>query len=349
MDIYNILHAVRTDRQPSVLATIIEVEGHSYRKSGASMLFRLADEPIGSISPGCLEADLKERIAEVWTTGTPQRVFYNMNADEDAIWGEAVGCGGRITVLLEAVQGELREKLTCLHDKLAVGESVMLERNFDEDHVGYSIQSASRITAVQQYGCTVFRPQRRVLLFGAGEDSRPIYERLRRVGFQVLVTDWRAGLLTESRFPGAALMAGSPEEIVLQAGIGKADYAVITSHQLMYDRAMLAALLPIEPEYIGIIGSRRRIEMLFDGLGRGTPNAANIHAPIGLSIGAEGPEEIAISIAAELIAVRAGRGKTLLYGGGSHEDSGSVSGSRREQENGRAQTVARVVARRYAR
>ena len=124
-----------------------------------------------------------------------------------------------------------------------------------------------------------------------------------RIGFRLAVVDWRTEMVVSARFPGAELFVGAPDEAVKALRIGKRDYVLIGSHQLAMDRWILELLLPLHPAYIGIIGSSKRIGMLFEALSR--PDS--VMAPVGLPIGAEGPEEIAVSIAAELIAVRSGR------------------------------------------
>ena len=134
MDGYRVLGEV-SELGPSVLATLVHVEGHAYRKPGAFMLLAADGRRAGSISPGCLEADLQERVSQLLETGRYEWVEYNMRAEEDAVWGEAVGCGGAIRILLEPVGEELRALLMETHASLSAGEAVRLSRH--ENAVGW--------------------------------------------------------------------------------------------------------------------------------------------------------------------------------------------------------------------
>ncbi|MFB9329010.1 XdhC family protein [Paenibacillus aurantiacus] len=350
MDYHPILQAIRQEDAPAVLATIASVTGHSYRKAGAAMLFRLQAGSIGSISPGCLEADLLARVPHVWQTGRMERVDYNMNPDEDAIWGESVGCGGAISVLLEPVRGHLWDCLTEAGRRMEQGETTRLIREVRGGLPHYRLESGSAAELASEdarFPQTLFVPRPTLLLFGAGEDAIPISCRAQEAGFRVVVADWRERLLTQDRFPGATLIAGAPELIVRQAGIRSGDYAVISSHQAQRDRAMLAELVQLDMAYVGIIGSQRRIRTLTEGMDGKRLTA--IHAPAGLRIGAEGPDEIAVSIAAELIAVRAQRRAQRAKGGEGSENRRHLFGSWGQQTNGRTKAVARAVAGHYAR
>ncbi|MBW5448540.1 hypothetical protein GE107_21060 [Cohnella sp. CFH 77786] len=356
-----------------VWATVIAVEGHAYRKEGAAMVLSPEGKGAGIISPGCLEDDLKARVPEVLASGLPELVVYDMRPEEDPLWGEAIGCGGRITVLLEPLDGEILRLLREVRDRVDRGETAVLERWRDGKGISYRLRVDNAVagdlgtagkaeenaaaeaggneggvegaeTATGVSGMTagggllheaVFRPKTRLIVFGAGRDAPPVCELGARIGFRVVVADWRQGLLAEERFPGAAeMVAGMPRELARKLALGPKDFVVLCSHQLRCDREMLEELLPIRPAYIGVMGSPKRISVLFEGL----PWTPNVHAPVGLDIGAEGPDEIAVSIAAELIARRAaiagGR-----KGAGTDADRRIVFGSRKGQSDGRQQAV----------
>ncbi|TYP79591.1 XdhC family protein [Paenibacillus methanolicus] len=350
MDYQPILQAIRQEDAPAVLATIASVKGHAYRKTGAAMLFRLQSGSIGSISPGCLEADLLARVPDVWRTGDMRRVDYNMNPDEDAIWGESVGCGGAISVMLEPVRGHLWDCLTEAGRRMERGETTRLIREQRGGLLHYRLESGDAAESASedpQFPRTLLVPRPPLLLFGAGEDAMPISRLAQEAGFRVIVADWREGLLKRERFPGAELVAGAPEAIIAAAGIRRGGYAVIGSHQAHRDSVMLAELIQLEMAYIGIIGSQRRIQLVVDGLDGS--RLAPIHAPAGIRIGAEGPCEIAVSIVAELIAVRSQRRALRAKGGHGSENRRHLFGSWIQQTNGRTQAVARAFAGHYAR
>ncbi|GIO10812.1 hypothetical protein J19TS2_03670 [Cohnella xylanilytica] len=381
MDAYDILRRLAESEEPAVLATVVGVEGHAYRKAGAAMLFTAEGGKIGSISPGCLESDLRERVPALLESGEPEIVAYDMRPEEDAIWGESVGCGGRLRILLEPVAGELRRVLREARRLNEAGAAVRLLRYAEPGGIRYEAEveadagsrgsaaanpalaaaaptnsgstaaaaafasvpasgkRASPSSAERPWFETTLAPRPRLVLFGAGGDLDPIFRQAAALGFRIAVADWRPGLATPERFPGAELATGTAGAIVQALGVGPSDYAIVCGHQLRKDREMIEALLPIEPAYLGVMGSRRRIELLFEGL----PKPPFVRAPVGLDIGADGPEEIAVSVAAELVAVR-GRGRSRK-GGGGDADSRHSAGGWPEPKNGEAEAVPRACSR----
>lgn len=193
----------------------------------------------------------------------------------------------------------------------------------------------------QPYYTVRLEPRPRLVMFGAGQDLDPIFAAAGRIGFRLAVADWRAGLLSAERFPGAELAVGTAEQIAAKLGLNAADYAIVCGHQLRKDREMLETLLPIRPAYIGVMGSSSRIRLLFEGL----PAPAFVHAPVGLAIGADGPEEIAVSIAAELIAERRRLSKSRGANGDGREDRGHLFGGWAEPQDGETEAVLRACAR----
>ncbi|SEM86497.1 XdhC family protein [Paenibacillus sp. OV219] len=321
-----------------VLATIVRTTGHSYRKKDAAMLILPGGTKAGSISPGCLEDDLQARADIVASSGMPELVAYNMKPHEDAIWGEAIGCGGEITVLLEAVQGELLLLLQAASQLLQNGEPARLCRQWQGPFMGYTLSrglirgtgfKAARTD--QAFLDSVWMPKPRLILFGAGHDAEAIAALAENAGFHVITTDWRDGRLISGHS-----MIGSPAEIQDSLNMGRGDYLIVCSHHQLKDRAMLEQALPLGLSYIGILGSRARIAMLLDGL----IVTSNLHAPVGLPIGADGPLQIAISIAAELIAVHSRSVHAAVEREDMYENRLHLFGGGLEQEDGRAEAVA---------
>ncbi|MCM3625823.1 XdhC family protein [Paenibacillus glycanilyticus] len=344
MDMINILRAIRQLEQPAVLATIIEVEGHAYRKAGAAMLLMLDGDTVGTVSPGCIESDLLERVPLILEAGKHEVAEYNMEPDEDPIWGEAVGCGGIIRVLLEPVAGALRKVLTDALDQLDNGSEMQLVRGLRGEELGYELASmdADNLSSGQSYDwqfSLLLSNRQRVILFGAGPDADPIYQLLTQSGFHLVVADWRPGLL--AAFSGAEKYLGTPERLKEQLQLNGEDAVIVCSHHLHYDREMIEWSLASRPRYIGVMGSTKRIGMLFNG----EVPPANVKAPIGLSIGAEGPYEIAVSIAGELIGLRKEwRNKQMVERskGGRHEHIRHLFGGGAEQPYGQAEAAARA-------
>lgn len=345
MDTHDLVMHIKTNDSPAVLASLIGVEGHSYRKAGAVMLF-LENGAIGSLSPGCLESDLQLRTSELWASGRTETVEYDMLTPDDMSWGEAVGCGGKIKVVLEPVQGELRLALLEAYERLAEGESQILRRAVTPEGYSYHLQPGTMMPAANDSDAfsTLLVPKPRLVIFGGGHDTGPVAALAARVGFRITVADWREGSL-QNEFPGAERVICSPAEAVSRLKIIGSDYVLICSHQFQRDRQFLECLIPAEPHYIGIIGSSARINLLLEGL----EAPATLHAPVGISIGGEGPEEIAVSIVAELIQIRRAGSRKLPKGVERVESSRYLSGSRTKQADGSSQGFSDAAAGNFTR
>ena len=346
MDMINILRTIRQLEQPAILATIIEVTGHAYRKAGAAMLLIPGGESVGTVSPGCIESDLLERVPLLWEANRYEIAEYNMEPDEDPIWGESVGCGGIIRIPLEPVAGELRQFLIEALARLEAGREVRLVRYLRSQELYYElscteIESLTPVQSCDWRFSVLFSNRQRVILFGAGPDALPIYQLLTQSSFHVAVADWRPGLL--GAFQGAEQYHGTPALLKEKLRLNEEDAIIICSHHLYYDREMIEWSIDSHPRYIGVMGSAKRIGMLFNG----ESPPANVKAPIGLSIGAEGPYEIAVSIAAELIGLRKkwrdGQIDNRQKEEG-HESIRNLFGGGAEQPYGQAEAAARAFA-----
>ncbi|MGG1518302.1 XdhC family protein [Paenibacillus oryzisoli] len=147
MDVYDILEAVEHNPLARVLATVIHVEGHAYRKQGAVMVLMADGSKVGSISPGCLEADLAAYVPGVWDSQKPQMVEYDMRPADDFGWGETIGCGGLIRIILEPITGELLVHLLVAKASLDRGEAMELIREYGEGYsdIRYSLSTACAV------------------------------------------------------------------------------------------------------------------------------------------------------------------------------------------------------------
>ncbi|UKS26546.1 XdhC family protein [Paenibacillus sp. HWE-109] len=307
METYDILLAVESDSHARVLATVIHVEGHAYRKQGAVMLMMADGSSIGSISPGCLEADLFAYVPAVWESSTSQMVEYDMRPADDFGWGETIGCGGLIRILLEPVSGELLVNLLAVKACLDRGEAVQLVREITDGYSGISYtlcsegNSSDRQASLSVY-VSLFKPKPRVIVFGANSDAIPLVQMAISSGFRVVVADWREAYCRAERFPGAETEVAFPKQLVANLKLNAQDYIIVMSHQYEKDALFVQEAMKADLLYLGIMGSRERTENLLAGIDR----PQWLRYPVGLPIGSEGPVENAVSIVAELISLKRG-------------------------------------------
>ncbi|PLS03228.1 XdhC family protein [Neobacillus cucumis] len=331
--IHEILDVIYGSVTDDVLATIIRVEGSAYRKEGTSMLFRGDGTQIGLLSAGCLEKDLSYHVQDVINQRNTKTIVYDLRDEDDLSWGQGAGCNGVISVLLEPIDACLREHLCKLKFHLDSGRRVTMIKKLSKDysvsdylfmtdeqqlfgkwHGRLSLQIKSLLNCIHQSlpksGITFsqelsadlylhcFEPKPRLIVFGAGRDAVPLVSMASQAGFSVLVSDWRPALCKEKFFPDAdQLFMGFPSEVMSMLSLSSIDSVIILTHHFQRDRELLHLLKGHKLRYLGVLGSKARTKRLFDG--REIP--PEITSPVGLPIGAEGPEEIAISIVAELI------------------------------------------------
>ncbi|ETT47754.1 XdhC family protein [Paenibacillus sp. FSL H7-689] len=175
---------------------------------------------------------------------------------------------------------------------------------------------------------SLYTPKPRLIIIGAGNDVIPVARLAWSAGFRVVVADWRESLCTSDRFPETELVLGFPREIMPLLKVNSGDYLILMSHNFPRERELLEMVVDCEYAYLGIMGSKTRTARLLDGL----PPLKYVHSPVGLSIGADGPEQIAISIVAELIAckhkVSSLSSEFGQKGSVAHANDGHSSGSR---------------------
>ncbi|MGA2017748.1 MAG: XdhC family protein [Opitutaceae bacterium] len=302
-------------KRGGVLATLVTVEGSSYRKPGARMLVTEDGLRIGSISGGCLEEDLIERSGHVSATGLAELAVYDTTADNDLLWGVGLGCHGVIRVLLEPVRAS-PDWAAAVADNFRAGRATDLAVVWGGPGPRGTFlregRAAARLAAAGVFLETV-EPLVSLSIFGAGDGARPLARLARELGWRVSVADPRPALATEARFPGVASLVTAPaDELVARAQPAPGSLAVIMTHHYVHDRPLLRHLLPLPLAYLGMLGAKGRSERILAELSQegfaATPEMlARLHAPVGLDLGAEGPEEVALCIIAEMMAVLAGR------------------------------------------
>jgi xanthine dehydrogenase accessory factor len=302
----------RARGEPMALATIVATSGSTYRHPGARLLIPAEGEPIGNISGGCLESDVARIGREVMADGRPRLVSFDLTADDDALWGYGLGCNGSFEIFVEAAPGAIetaealrRQRAGCLVTVLTGPDAGSHRFETDAGH-------APTPRVLDEGGVRVFhepiRPPMRLIVCGAGHDAIPLVRQAAALGWTVTVADVRRALLTHERFPEAdVFLDADPEQVADRIGPDGRTAVILMSHNYLRDIAYLRGFLAApQPAYLGVLGPRGRTQQMLGELGQ--PEAiARLHAPAGLDIGAEGPEEVAHAIVAEILAVTRGR------------------------------------------
>jgi xanthine dehydrogenase accessory factor len=328
-----ILKACEASREGMVLATIVKAEGSSYRRPGAHMLILPDGQTIGSISGGCLERDV---IAHAENLREPKLLSYDTTSEEDVLLGVGLGCKGIIEILIEPLH-ESDPRLDFIAQLFAARQSGVLiteirpqlaRRSFlhaDGCFAGNealandareSLRTNRSFTRNEVFFQVIHAPTP-LYVFGAGFDAVPLVCFAKELGFEVTVIDRRPAYATKERFSSADhVIVAAPDEIS-KLPFHERAAAVIMSHHYISDRDYLKALLRIPLPYLGLMGPRRRAEKMLaefreEGVLIGESSLQRLHNPIGLDIGAEGPEQIALAILAEINAVFAGHGAGML-------------------------------------
>ena len=270
----------------------------------------------GSVSGGCVESDVAEQAKEVLAGGAPRLLTYGIT--DDQAWGIGLPCGGEIDVFIQPLGGELPE------DPSRPLVTVLEGPRAGQQWFAEDLEGPSRVLELD--GETVFAevPEvpPRLVVVGATDTAEELCRAAGALGWRTFVVDPRPGLVTRERLP-------SPDEIAVacpdELELGADSAVVVLTHEERLDVPALTTALASDAFYVGAIGSRRtqekRRERLLEA-GLTEEQLDRISGPAGLDLGADTPAETAVSILAEVVAVRAGRS-----GGRLVERSGPIHAS----------------------
>jgi xanthine/CO dehydrogenase XdhC/CoxF family maturation factor len=315
-DLLDAAEAMAARGEPFALATVVATRGSTYRRAGARLLVPVEGEPIGNISGGCLEGDVARIGREAMVADGPRLVTFDMTADDDAVWGYGLGCNGAIELFVEPTAGATASLAalrtgagSCLVTVLTGPDAGSHRLETDGAAAAAHRDGTPRVEEVD--GERVFYEPLlsplRLVVCGAGHDAIPLVRQAAELGWRVVVVDVRRALLTLERFPGAADFASPDPAAAAEALAPDQRTAVILmSHNYLRDIAHLRSFLDAPLAYLGVLGPRGRTEQMLNEMGR-SESIDRLHAPAGLDIGAEGPEEVAHAIVAEILAVTRGR------------------------------------------
>lgn len=353
----------------SALATVVHVEGSSYRRPGARMLIREDGQLTGAISGGCLERDALRKASLVMIEQKSKLVTYDTNDEDDAKLGIGLGCNGIIHVLIEPInlsdpnnpiqllksivatrqqkvlvtlfslQKERREQYgTCLlvsEDGNITGDPPYLKDVLltDAKKILLSKQSSFRNYVTHNINQTAFiellLPPVHIVVIGAGNDVIPLVKMADLLGWETTVIDGRPDYADKKRFVSACqVIVSKPGNALDKLTIDDQTVFLLMTHNYNYDLAMLRALLKRKALYIGSLGPRKKSDRMIEelkeeGMSLTSEQLSSLYGPVGLDIGAETSEEIALSILAEIKAVLSSKnGQSLRKNtGGIHSRS----------------------------
>lgn len=335
-----LLSGMINNNETGVLATVVSVQGSAYKREGAKMVIEANGDYYGMISGGCLESDVASSAEYVYRTG--KSIVKKYELDEDLVWGLGLGCPGTVEILLEPI--DTTSLWRRLADSYANDEAIVvckILKNDDADaqvllvtetemygswqdeylqenvvaiakqKLRQQIDQSESIPLENKAGKqeTVFfdvhLPPPKLCIFGAGHDAVPLAKVGTMLGYETTIIDPRPAYNTKERFPTAKSLVAGPQQVTVDSQT----YIVIMNHHLERDMESLAFSLKSDAVYVGVLGPRSRSNRLLirlkdDGIIFSTEQLKKMFTPIGLDIGADTPEEISVSIMAEITAFR---------------------------------------------
>lgn len=319
-----VLEAARQHRReglPFALLLVSDCEGSTYRKPGALALVDAAGQRVGALSGGCLDSAIEQLGRDALAHGRVQAASFDTRGDEDRVFGSGSGCRGRMRVLAWPIPGAGDWLLQAIEPTLHEGRRVDLAVRVDPDGLGAGVADGA-LAAQGELDPALLRlpPGRhglpeggelarlqvaaipRLLLLGAGPEAAPLLRLLRMLGWCCELGEhrprWRAQCPAEL---ADRLHPARPAAVLAQVAI-EPQAVLVMSHLADTDLEALRCLAPRPVPWIGLLGPPARRDELLAELGEEARAALlpRLHAPVGLHLGGEGPEAIALAIAAQL-------------------------------------------------
>ncbi len=337
----------------AVLATLVRVEGSSYRRPGARMYIHSTGS-VGAISGGCLEGEVSRKAAWITRNGPAverystlfDEILDETNSLDTREIPYGLGCGGVIHVLMEpvaspetdamlraleaALRGETLYSATVLpsaaQDSIPLARVIVREDEsifFASSHL--NAEAKAHLASLERIGnesntismsldveerevfLEPILPSQRLVIFGAGDDARPLVNMAHLLGWHVAVADGRAWLAQAARFPGAEQVLTLTENAanIEELHLSVRDAVAMLTHSFDQDKNLLRKLLPLELRYLGLLGARHRSRLLLTEVAsqlgwKPEECLRHVHAPIGLDLGGDSPEAVALAIISEI-------------------------------------------------
>jgi xanthine dehydrogenase accessory factor len=335
-----LLSALET-QTPLAYCRLVETRGSTPQKAGATMLVFEDGSQQGTLGGGCVEAEVKRRALGLLQENRSEVCKFQL--DSDYGWDDGLICGGRMQILVEPIAGsdESRQYFRALAERIASGQGVTEAIVFDsaasglESPTSYLFDAGgSRLASLHaedsppaavtqnlrpllsrprpyvQSGVAFLPvlPRCRLVIVGGGHVGKAVGDLAVQLDFDLWVVDDREEYVAEERFPKAQRrIAGNIDQVLPSLEITPDTYCLIVTRGHNHDEEALFHLVNRGARYVGLIGSRRKIKMIFDDLlaeGVSAESLAKVHAPLGIDIGSQTVPEIAVSICAELVAHR---------------------------------------------
>ncbi len=320
--------------QQWVLGTVFDIKGSSYRKPGAMMLFGDLGEQYGLLSGGCLESDLMRHARQVMDTEQQKIVTYDMTDEDDVGWQLGIGCGGLVKILLQPLTQQnsylaLPELLTALKQRnqvcyvqqiseQAVNNAIYsdpkhlilehpIANDLDALFEHHSSNYSAKAVLLEDINSTSWlytpvKPSPHIMVFGGGVDALPLTEMASTLGWQVTLIDKRPAYARASHFPTVDNIIKLPANELLKdnALMNSVDGIVIMTHNILMDGEALKVAQHSSAKYVGLLGPIHRRERILEQENLSLSALSTpLSSPIGLNIGGQLPESIALSILSE--------------------------------------------------
>jgi xanthine dehydrogenase accessory factor len=272
------------------LTLVVDTEGSTYRKAGALALVADDGVQVGVISGGCLEPGLVELARAAIAAGEPRDTTFDTRSDDDLLFGSGSGCRGRMRVLAMPV---LPDAPSTTYDTLVTLHETRRPALLAWHELATHLPPGAPVT---------LQPSPLVLLLGAGPEAPPLLGILRTLGWFAWLADHRPALLAARSRDADRIIEHRPVAALAALGDGAPDAVLVMTHAAEHDLAALQSLAMRDTPYVGLLGPPARRDELLARLtaAERAALAGRLHAPVGLPLGGEGPEAIAIAIAAEL-------------------------------------------------
>lgn len=353
-DILKAYQKARTENKRTALATVVKVDGSSYRRPGARMLITEDGQLTGAISGGCLEGDALRKALAAIHQQENKLVTYDTTEEDDAKLGVQLGCNGIVYILFEpivndvefnpvrilsALQAERKDavlvSLFSLKGNWHPGTSLLYRDNENSIAVTENITDEivkdahmvlkNKTSGFEKYSLKnktidsfleFIHPPVSLIIVGAGNDAQPLAEMAYLLGWEVTIADGRPTHALAQRFPNAnRVLVAKPNQLLSQINMDAQTAFVLMTHNYNYDLELLGLLLNTNAAYIGSLGPKTKLIRMLDELKLDAEEySSRVHGPVGLDIGAETAEEIAVSIIAEIKSVFSGASAQSLKG-----------------------------------